>query len=255
MIQNYKDNGYVVGHTTASCTEMMIDINETEGIYFQHSSPDHSSYAFACDPNYVNPENSYGFENGPNGLLRRCLYKQDYVDYLFNYTYDFWTKYSDEKKFMIVEMNDGHDFSGEVLQYWDQPGSQFIKKMEAQGLLDDTIVILLADHGDHMNGLYRFALQLKDCLSEISLPMFYLNLPNQMLQNSEYLEILENLRQNQQKLVTMNNIHHMMKAIPEGLNYKNLENSVFSDLPPDRDCTTYPILDSTFCACSSKNEL
>ena len=68
--------------------------------------------------------------------------------------------------------------------------------MEAQGLLDDTIVILLADHGDHMNGLYRFALQLKDCLSEISLPMFYLNLPNQMLQNSEYLEILENLRQN-----------------------------------------------------------
>ena len=29
--------------------------------------------------------------------------------------------------------------------------------MEKEGLLKDTIVIILADHGDHMNGLYRFA--------------------------------------------------------------------------------------------------
>ena len=57
----------------------------------------------------MNPENSYGFENGPNGLVRRCLYKNDYLNYLFNYTYDFWNKYKEEKKFMIVEMNDGHD--------------------------------------------------------------------------------------------------------------------------------------------------
>ena len=57
----------------------------------------------------MNPENSYGFENGPNGLTRRCLYKKDYLDYLFDYTYDFWNKYSESKKLMLVEMNDGHD--------------------------------------------------------------------------------------------------------------------------------------------------
>ena len=34
MIEDFKNNGYIIGHTTASCTEMMIDLNETESIYF-----------------------------------------------------------------------------------------------------------------------------------------------------------------------------------------------------------------------------
>ena len=55
--------------------------------------------------------------------------------------------------------------------------------MEEENLLKDTIVLFLADHGDHMNGLYRFALKLKDCLAEISLPMLYMNLPKETLQN------------------------------------------------------------------------
>ena len=71
--------------------------------------------------------------------------------------------------------------SGEVLQYWDTPGSAFLKRMENEGMLKDTIVLFLADHGDHMNGLYRFALQLKDCLAEISLPMLYMNMPKEMI--------------------------------------------------------------------------
>ena len=56
--------------------------------------------------------------------------------------------------------------------------------MEKEGLLENTIVILLADHGDQMNGLYRFAFQFKDYLTEMSLPMFYINLPKEMLHNT-----------------------------------------------------------------------
>ena len=66
--------------------------------------------------------------------------------------------------------------------------------MEREGLLEDTVIILLADHGDHMQGLYRFVFQLKDCLSEISLPMFFLNLPTQMLEKQENHQIIENLK-------------------------------------------------------------
>jgi len=71
----------------------MLDLNISESVYYEHSAPDHSSHAFACDPNYVNPENSYGFENGPNGIRMRCLYKKNYLDLMFDYTVDFWRKY------------------------------------------------------------------------------------------------------------------------------------------------------------------
>ena len=49
--------------------------------------------------------------------------------------------------------------------------------MEKENLLNDTIILLIADHGEHMNGLYRFFLKLKECIIDISLPMLYISFP------------------------------------------------------------------------------
>eukprot|EP00827_Trimyema_finlayi_P005090 TRINITY_DN527_c0_g2_i1.p1 TRINITY_DN527_c0_g2~~TRINITY_DN527_c0_g2_i1.p1 ORF type:complete len:352 (+),score=100.79 TRINITY_DN527_c0_g2_i1:339-1394(+) len=166
FLKDYKDAGYIIGHANSLCSERMSSLNIKENKYFMHEPADHDSYAFACDPNYFQPKNPYGFKQGGNSIFKRCLYGKDFSKYLLDYGANFLETYKEEKKLLWVEMDDGHEFTSERLKYLDKPATTFFQNLEKKGLIDDeTIIIFLSDHGSQMNVLYRFIFQMEQYLT------------------------------------------------------------------------------------------
>lgn len=76
------------------------------------------------------------------------MYGADTNKHAFDYGYEFLKTYKDDKKLLYVELTDGHEITGEVVNYVDQNLSDFLNKIESEGFLEkDTIVYLLSDHG------------------------------------------------------------------------------------------------------------
>lgn len=117
--------------------------------YVINNPADHESIAFACDPNYHDPQNSFSPYMGPFSIFRRCLYGKDTYDHVFEFGRNFLNTYSKERKVMWLDFIDMHEGTGEVINYLDGPMSSFLKEIESK----DTMVMLFSDHGFHMGGL------------------------------------------------------------------------------------------------------
>jgi len=62
-----------------------------------------------CDPNaerYHKP-------------IRKCLYGNDDISYLFDYSEQFWRMYKYNRKFSSIILNGAHEGTMEVLKYFD----------------------------------------------------------------------------------------------------------------------------------------
>lgn len=60
-------------------------------------------------------ENIFGPDKGANSVYRRCLYHHDTNKFILDYGEQFLDTYKDEKKFLLLEFTDGHDFTSEVV--------------------------------------------------------------------------------------------------------------------------------------------
>ena len=72
----------------------------------------------------------------------------------------------------MMEFMDMHEGTGEVLKYLDDPLVMTLQEMN----LDDTIVILVSDHGWHMKSIFHL-LKLEITKVEINLPALFIMLP------------------------------------------------------------------------------
>ena len=91
---------------------------------------------------------------GVNRIGIRCLYSKSTLEYSLEYLNQFWDAYKDQAKLFRLLVEDGHEGTGEVIQYADKFLTEFFEKFEREGKLEDTILYVQTDHGVSMVGPY-----------------------------------------------------------------------------------------------------
>ena len=199
----FKENGFITGQVKDICEKNLND-EEIEW--------DHESYAYLCDPNYFQKENS---------VYERCLYGKPVSEYMINYTTQFFEKYSDNKKYFRMIFNYGNEPTGNVLTYLDEPLYNMINQFYNNGILQNTSIFILSEQGNKNKGLYdvlgsaEFELEQKYGLFIIILNW------NDKFKNGNYHQ---NLIKNQNIMVTPYDIYETMINIAVGNNTFNINN-------------------------------
>ena len=162
-----------------------------------------------CDPNRKNI----------NSMVKRCLYEKTNIDYQYEYGLQFWRKYKDNRKFLMIVNNDAHEGTLEVIKYDDNTVSNFLNSLFKDNLLKDTTIILLSDHGCPMPSVYYFN---EFFQTERHLPMLYILIADK--DNLTYYQQYNNIYENQQKFITAYDIYNTLCHLMLGNNYlKNNE--------------------------------
>jgi len=185
---------------------------------------DHEGTAMACDPHYT-IDNSYRIMTGPYSVMKRCLYGKDVSQHLMDYGNAFWRAYPDEKKLLYLEFIDAHEPTQEVIKSMDEPLVNFLEGLERDNLLEDTVILLWGDHGDHLP-LFPYTISTKTFTTERALPVMFLVLPNSLSQVYR-----QNLQENKQKLLSAFQIHELLLSIPGGSNSSHIDKSIIGKVP------------------------
>ena len=243
-----KINGYVTGFSNDFC--------QLESCYLPHnmSQEEISDHEFIiCDAN----------KKDINSMLKRCLYDKINIGHQLEYGIQFWKKYKNNRKFLLIINNDGHEGTLEVIKYADQYIYKFLYDLFNENLLKDSIVMLISDHGCPMPSLYYF----NDFFQyEDSLPMLYILSYDK--KNITYDEQYKFLFQNQQKLITAYDVYNTIGHLIYWNSYKKIKNkekshkdtpkskfgkSLFTEIDSKRVPSDYKNMSKQVCVTIKKN--
>ena len=246
FLKYYKERGYVTGQTHNYCGKELYDLEKGNLEKFKLENWDHENNVFFCDPNYSIPGHPFSLFNGPYGVKRRCLYSDDSNKYIFNYGKLFWEAYKDVPKFLRIAFLDAHEGTAEVAKYMDEALVNFINFIRESPDFEDTMIVIMADHGVNMPGFYSF-IDAEDFHREKTLPSHYWILPKKLADKHHMV-----LKSNEQKMLTpydLNNVLlHICKA--DKSNYNTLGKSFFEEIDDsDRNCFKFNI-DDFYCNCA-----
>ena len=118
--------------------------------YSDYTPADHVQMGIACDPLNFPLKQLYGFMEGPFSITKRCFMKKQVDHWLFTYGLDFHKKYKGKAHYSFNTFMDGHETTTLVAHYMDGNLKDYIQSLEKEKILDDTLVILVSDHGNHM---------------------------------------------------------------------------------------------------------
>ena len=249
IIKYFKDNGYITANIGNICSKELFAVEKKiTSIYFDRY--DHENIAMWCDPNYYDRRNPYPINKGEFSVIRRCLYGKEVHEYVFEYAKDFWKKYKKNRKFSRLSFIEGHEITGEVIKYLDEPLYQFLNEFIEKGYLNNTSIIIASDHGLHY-GIY-INTQREDALIENFLPLLIFILPNE--RNNKIN--LKELYINQDKFITSFDIYNTLLFMAEG-NKNSSHNSKYGNSLLDyinskgRNCSKYKI-EEKYCKCLNK---
>ena len=204
MAKYFKENGYITNYNSDFCQK---DYSRTHHNLEQSDVYDHQF--LLCDPNIVSFLSSF----------KKCLYGKTNVEHLCNYAEQFWRKYSQNRKFSATFICDGHEGSLESIKYIDEYIYNYLNNLFNDGLLKDTSVILLSDHGTAMPSIYV----LYDFFhKETGLPMLYLLINDR--KNVSYNEQYYFIHENQQNFITAYDIYNSIYHLLYGDHYVNIKN-------------------------------
>ena len=258
-----KKNGFVTAQSNNICSKESFeyDINTIIDSKIEMDEYDHENVAMFCDPNYIDIDSPYPIFSGPYSVLRRCIAGYDTSYYMFKYSKQFWYKYKDNKKYLRLNFQDAHEFSGQVAKYLDEPLYKFLTDLYDKKLLDDTAIFLASDHGNsYFKYFYYYILRSDDSIIEVTYAMLYILLPN--YKDEKNRKILDNINLHQQTYITPNDIHDTIIHIIYGDNleetsylYSNIGKSLLTEFEyKNRDCFTYKgyIIEREECLCENK---
>ena len=262
IIKDFKQLGYITAQSTDMCSkEVWEPEKEPPGIDFDFW--DHENVAMFCDPSYMDRKSLYSIYKGVYSLLRRCFYGKEVHDYIFEYGTKFWEAYPDNKKFLRLGFNDGHESTFEVLQYLDEPMYNFLNTFYTKGYLKDTALFIISDHGNHMPGLYNLFLS-EQYETERVLGNFYIIINSNILFNEQqniFRFFNKNVMENQQSLTTPYDIYNTLNHIIYGTTHNNRftirGESVFLQMDNlKRDCNFFDQDDEEkgLCKCVSNDK-
>ena len=262
IIKYFKELGYVTAQSIDMCSKEVWE-PEKEPPRIDFDFWDHENVAMFCDPSYMDRKSLYSIYKGVYSLLRRCFYGKEVHDYIFEYGTKFWETYPDNKKYLRLGFNDGHESTFEVLKYLDEPLYEFLNSFYQKGYLKNTALFILSDHGNHMPGLYNlfFSSQYE---TERLLGNLYIIINSDYLfkKNKNLFRIFnQNIIENQQSIVTPYDIHDTLIHFIYGLLpnnfyskkgtsfFKKIDNSV-------RDCNFFDqdIEEKGLCRCIPNDE-
>ena len=160
-----------------------------------------------CDPN----------QEHWNHMVKRCLYGKINSEHLFEYGLQFWRKYKNNRRFLTIISNDGHEGTLKEIKYTDEVIFKFLYNLYKEYLLNKTSILLLSDHGESLPSFYY----IYDFYRiEYYLPMFYIIVNDR--DNSTYNEQYKFINQNQQTLISAYDIYNTILNLIYGDNYNNI---------------------------------
>ena len=241
IVKKMKEEGYITANVQDICHKELMAIRRSKRYSFIEF--DHEYAAPNCDPNVY--KYGFGLFSGENGILRKCLYGKDSIEYAFEYGKKFWKAYKNNKKFLRIVNTYAHEYFGEKAKYSDISMYNFLRELYFSNQLMNTTLFIAGDHGFALMGVYKL-LNPNDWRIEQSLPIFILinSDNNNMSYEKEYSEILKN----QQTLVTPFDIYYTIRYIILGNEYKNNllkeqqknGESLFKYInPKERNCKKY----------------
>ena len=204
IIKYFKENGYVTSYSNELCFR---DLSCTMHNMTFEEVGDHE--LIICDPN----------RKHTNALVKRCLYNKLAISYLYEYGNQFWRKYSNNRKFLSIASNDGHEGTLEILKYLDDSLYHFLYDLFNDNLLKDTTIFLLSDHGTAMPSPYYMTSFFK---SERFLPMLYIICNDR--KNISFHQQYKHIYKNQQILVTAYDIYNTFGNLLYGDKYILIQN-------------------------------
>ena len=159
-----------------------------------------------CDPN----------SQHVTSMIKRCLYGKKNVEYQYEYGLQFWRLYKNNRKFLMIVNNDGHEGTLEVIKYDDDIVFNFLNNLYKDNLLNDTTILLLSDHGCSLPSIFYF----NDFFQiEKHLPMLFIFASDK--ENLSYYEQYNNIYENQQHFITAYDIYNTLCYLILGNNYHN----------------------------------
>ena len=212
IIGEFKNKGFVTGSSNSICDKEGFYFNWQlkEGMQRTFVEFDHEMFGINCDPNIFDPANPFNLLKGESSVFRRCLYGKENVEYSFEYGRKFLEAYSNNRKFLRICITDGHELTGQVSKYVDEPLADFLNYIYDNNYLKNTTLILASDHGLNILVLYKL-LQSMDQDIEMENPLLFFILSDK--EGKSYEEQYENLRINQQNFITTYDVYHTLKYI------------------------------------------
>ena len=205
ITKHLKENGYVICYSGEWCDKDNIRTLHnltTEEVY------DHQF--IICDPNK---------ENTISGNTIQCLYGKKNIEHLYEYGEQFWRKYKNNRKFLSIISNEGHEGTLEVLKYNDNVIFNFLNNLFNDNLLKDSSIILLSDHGVGMPSIYY---PFNFYKIEEHLPMLYMLINDR--NNTSYEEQYKYIHENQQTFISSYDIYNTIGNLIFGDEYINIKN-------------------------------
>ena len=211
ITKTLKENGFITSYSADNCLK---DFTFT---YHNFTIKDIYDHKFIiCDPNRQHPYQS----------RLRCLYNKIHSEHLYEYSNQFWRKYKNNRKFLTILTNDGHEGSLEILKYLDDIIYNFLNNLFNENLLKETSVFLLSDHGVGIPSIYYLYNFFQ---FEKQLPMLYLLINDR--KNISYKEQYKYLYENQQTFITAFDIFNTIENLIYGDNYLSIKKKNFKNSP------------------------
>ena len=247
ITKHLKQNGYITAFSNDLCN---LDSCYLPRNMSQEEIADHEY--IICDAN----------NRGINSMLKRCLYDKINVAYQLEYGNKFWRTYKNNRKFLLIVNNDGHEGTLEILKYDDEYAFKFLTSLFNENLLKETVVMLLSDHGCTMPSLYHF----NDAFNfDIALPMLYID-----NKNLSYTQQYKYLYENQQKFITAYDVYNTIGHLSYGKKYEQIKDkekssedtpkskygkSIFTAIDSKRTPYNYQAMETKVCLTYNKKKL
>ena len=273
-VKFFKENGFITGHVVDMCSKEQYNIvhkkySMDENDEREYEEWDHENVAYLCDGNFrsIVKSDFYGRTSvqGSMSSMEKCLYGKTITEHMINYATQFWEKYQNNRKYFRIAFNYGHEKTGAVIKYLDDPLFNMLNNFYKKGLLKDTAVFIVSDHGNQNDGVYDI-IESGEWELEKRYPFFFLILcNNDLFKKSGYDQ---NLLKNQDIMITPYDIHDTMIHIiygdknslvmtkdgdKRGYSVNNKGESMFKNFEAkDRNCEKYKDdwKETIFCKCS-----
>lgn len=210
-LKHFKSKGFITGQGINFCGREMFSIDRGEFESYKIFNFDHELVSIYCDPIFtkMNSDKYRNIDNYNGKSESQCLYNRHNLDYLFDYTLDFFQKYQNENKLFRLGITDGFYLDAnyeniDLLLY------NFLNDFDKKGFLKNTYLMLLSDNGNNSLSFYSL-FNFEDYENEIYSPFLYIIVP--ISENPNYSAIRQNLKINENRIVTPINVYNTILTI------------------------------------------
>ncbi|CAH1960011.1 unnamed protein product [Acanthoscelides obtectus] len=236
---DYKDAGYV--------TAFLEDVPELGTFTYRLNGFDEPPTDHYMRPYYL--ENYKGRSRWP----KLCTGEIPRHKVMLNTIRDIFAVYKTKPKFLFGFHGELSHDDYNLIGVADDDLLEFLKELNESGALNNSILILMADHG-HRFAEIRNTVQGKQ---EERLPFFSFTFPRWF--KEKHADIYENFRNNIDRLTTPFDVHATLKAVlnPRNVGVADISQravSLFSRIPEARSCA-HAYIEPHWCACLDWHEI